>query len=570
VVSAANSLVGTASSDMIGIVITLLSNGNYVVSSSSWNNGAGAATWANGTKAITGTVSAANSLIGGAANDNVADSVMALNNGNYVVSSPYWQNGAISGVGAVTWGDGNTGTTGLVSTANSLVGSTADDNIGTVLKALSNGNYLVVSSSWHNGGPAANAGAVTWCPGGKAQTGAVAATNSLVGTTAGDGVGFSVVALNGGNYVVITPGWHNGAVANAGAVTWGDGTMGVTGAVSKNNSLVGSTANDTVGYYSGFTYVTALNNGNYVVGSPAWHNGTTNNAGAVTLGKGTTGVTGAVSAANSLVGSAANDLVGRFVTALNNGNYVVASYTWHTNIGAATWVNGTSGRAGLISAANSLVGSTVGDFVGASVVALSNGNYVVASPMWHNGGAANAGAVTWGNGTSGVTGGISAANSLVGAAAGDYIGSYSGSLPAFVTALNNGNYVVCSPNWHNGSTANAGAVTWCDGSTGRVGVVSTANSLVGTTANDTVGSERATALNNGNYVVTSPAWHNGGVAGAGAVTWGSRSTAITGTVSAANSLVGTLAGDSVGLSVIALTNSDYLVLSGWNSGASYA
>ena len=34
---------------------------------------------------------------------------------------------------------------------------------------------------------------------------------------------------------------------NAGAVTWGNGTTGVSGAVSAANSLVGSTASDQVG-----------------------------------------------------------------------------------------------------------------------------------------------------------------------------------------------------------------------------------------------------------------------------------------------------------------------------------
>ena len=52
----------------------------------------------------------------------------ALTNGNYVVSSPAWddERRAVN-AGAVTWGNGTTGTTGAVSTANSLVGSSTDD-----------------------------------------------------------------------------------------------------------------------------------------------------------------------------------------------------------------------------------------------------------------------------------------------------------------------------------------------------------------------------------------------------------------------------------------------------------
>ena len=70
-----------------------------------------------------------------------------------------------------------------------------------------------------------------------------------MGSTADDQVGAGgVTALSNGNYVVRSPYWDNGAAADAGAVTWGNGTSGVTGAVSAANSLVGSTAGDQVGY----------------------------------------------------------------------------------------------------------------------------------------------------------------------------------------------------------------------------------------------------------------------------------------------------------------------------------
>src|SRR5262249_6240507 len=103
-----------------------------------------------------------------------------------------------------------------------------------------------------------------------------------------------------GNYVVASLNWDNGAVVNAGASTWGSGTTGVSGAVSAANSLVGSTAGDFVGS------VTALTSGNYVVRSPNWDNGAVANAGAATWGSGTTGVSGVVSATNSLVGTTAS------------------------------------------------------------------------------------------------------------------------------------------------------------------------------------------------------------------------------------------------------------------------
>ena len=261
-------------------------------------------------------------------------------------------------------------------------------------------------------------GQMTWGSCTTGVTGAVSASNSLIGSTAYDQVGNDMVVLANGNFVVSSGYWNNGTAADSGAVTWGSGTTGVTGTVSMSNSLVGSTIYDYVGN------VTALPNGNYVVGTSSWSNGAATNAGAVTWGNGMTGVTGTVSAANSLIGSVANDYVGYYpsVTVLANSNYVVSSGLWSSGIGAATWGNGATGITGTISDTNSLIGSTANDGVGNNVTALSNGNYVVSSFSWHNGTAANAGAATWGNGTTGVTGTVSAANSLVGSTANDRAG----------------------------------------------------------------------------------------------------------------------------------------------------
>jgi hypothetical protein len=261
-------------------------------------------------------------LIGSTVGDQVgSDGVTALTNGNYVVRSQNWDNGDVANVGAVTWGNGSTGTSGVVSATNSLVGSTANDYVGSgAVTALTNGNYVVRSGSWDNGSEV-NAGAVTWGNGSAGISGVVSATNSLVGSTAGDEVGsFGVTALSGGNYVVSTVYWDNGGAVDAGAITWGNGLGGTVGLVSAANSLVGSTVNDQVGGED----VKALTNGNYVVRSRTWDNGSAIDAGAVTWGNGLGGTVGAVSAANSLVGSTTNDNIGRFgVTALTNGNYVV-------------------------------------------------------------------------------------------------------------------------------------------------------------------------------------------------------------------------------------------------------
>lgn len=544
-----------------------LANGNYVIRSPAWHNGAladaGAVTFGNGITGVSGTVSAANSLVGSRTGDSIGSGGLgpvALPNGSYVVLSPGWDNGATVDAGAATWGNGTTGITGTVSVANSLVGSVAGDAVGEWVDVLTNGNYLVLSSGWHNGA-IVNAGAVTWCNGNIGLTGTVSAANSLVGSSAGDFVA-DVTPLANGNYVVGSPSWDNGPLVDAGAATWGNGTTGITGTISAANSLVSSSAFGFVG-----AVIAPLTNGNYVVVSTSWDNSGTFDVGAATWGNGSSGIAGAVSAANSLVGSRADDRVGSVgVAALTNGNYVVTSPNWDggpmtADAGAATWGNGTTGVVGAISGSNSLVGSKVNDRVGSNgVTALSNGNYVVSSPNWDNLAIPDAGAATWGNGTTAVIGVISAANSLVGDA--------NCSVGAGVTALTNGNYVVLSPSWDGPGAVDAGAATWGNGATGLTGFVSLGNSLVGSRTGDFTGSIKVTALANGNYVVTCPNWDNGFASNYGAATLGSGATGTSGAISAGNSLVGFTPEDQVGSEgVLVLPNSNLVVGSpNWDNG----
>ena len=565
-------LVGSTEGDMIGDMgVTVLTNGNFVVKSSLWHNGsannAGAATWGSGTTGIAGDVTSTNSLVGSTASDQVWNTI-ALANGNYVVTSAGWDNGAVVNAGAVTWGNGTTGTSGVVSSANSLVGSSANDQVGAGVTALANGNYVVRSDVWDNGS-FGDAGASTWGNGTTGVSGVVSASNSLVGSTANDGVGSGgIKELANGNYIVISRGWSNGSAVNAGAVTWVDGTKGASGNVSASNSLVGSTANDGVG-----NNVIALSNGNYVVGSSTWNNGSVVDAGAVTWGNGATGVVGVITATNSLVGSKTNDRVGsNGITALTNGNYVVASSNWDlgqsplavADAGAVTWGDGTTGTVGVITATNSLVGSNTSDRVGSNgITALTNGNYVVASSNWDNVSATDAGAVTWGNGTTGTVGVITATNSLVGSKASDAVGVTG------ITALTNGNYVVRSANWDRDTAIDAGAATWGNGTTGISGFITSANSLVGSTANDKVGTSGVTALTNGNYVVISSLWDGEWGSNVGAVTWGNGTTGISGVITADNSLLGSSTDDGVGnVGVMALSNGNYVIRSSlWDNGS---
>ena len=584
-VSAANSLVGVYANDSLGapnvvsgwdarnnINMTIghggviaLTNGNYVVSSPwAYSNG-GMVTWGNGLGGTVGSANAANSLVGTAVGDFIGTNVVALSNGNYVVGSSNFKNGAGVAIGAATWGDGLGGTVGSVSATNSLIGSANYDTVGASITALSNGNYVVNSYGWSS-----KSGAVTWGNGLGGTVGTVSSLNSLVGTL-GQNIGWGsginstdgVVALVGnGNYVVNS--------SSAGFVTWGNGAGGTVGNLSAANSLQG-----TAGSYS--TKVYLLSNGNYVAVNPLWNPGAVSGAGAATWVSGVTGQVSdyvantnqnIVSAANSLVGSAINDNIGSGgITALTNGNYVVTSHNWDNgvivNAGAVTWGNGGGGTVNAVSSGNSLVGSTASDQIGwngskSMVVALSNGNYVVGSRYWDNG-IADVGAATWGNGAGGTAGVITSTNSLVGSTASDQVG-------ATIYALqSNGNYVVGSFNWSNAGAANAGAATWGSGLGGTIGAVSVANSIVGSTLDDFVSASGVVALPSGNYVIVSPNWDNVGAANAGAVTWGNGAGGTAGAVSSSNSLVGDTAGDSMasGGYVTVLSNGNYVVNTPW-------
>lgn len=561
-------LTGNTFNDRVGSGgVVVLANGDFVVLSPNCRAGglvdAGAVTWMSADVAVDEAVSATNSLVGGTAGDQVGSGgVVPLPNGAYVVSSPLWDRGLVVNAGAVTFGPAGIGERGTINASNSLVGSNTDDRVGRVT-ALPGGNYLVATPNWGNGSALA-VGAVTFGSGLTGVSGAVSEGNSLIGSSAQDRIGgddpSSVVVLANGNYVIASRFWDNGTAPDAGAVTFGSGTVGVAGQVSFANSLVGSSPSDFVGQ------VTALPSGDYVVTSPLWDQGAVADSGAATFGSGVAGVRGAVSSANSLVGASAGDRVGENgVTSLTGGAMVVASPSWRNGqvlrAGAVTFARGGAELIGSVSPANSLVGTSDGDHVGfGPIIALSNGNYVVASGGWRNASGLRVGAVTFGHGATGVTGPITALNSLVGSRDGESVGG------GGVLALPNGNYVVLSPHWSAGAHVNLGAMTFGSGTGGTVGEVSALNSLVGSSDNDYVGEGPAVALANGDYVVASPRWRNGASAEAGAVTLGSGALGIVGIVSPANSLVGGSSGDFVGSGgVLALASGAYVALSpGWS------
>jgi len=397
--------------------------------------------------------------------------------------------------------------------------------------------------------------------------GAVAGQRNIVAPPGSATFGTRVTALPNGNYVIV-----DGGDADSDGATYlydASGTM-----ISKLSGAVGD--------------IYVVGESNFVVCNPYWRDDThvLNAQGAATWVDGSLGLDGEVSASNSLIGTRTSDMVCEGgVAVLANGHYVVSSPYFNGDsasaVGAATWCDADGGCSGTISADNSLIGSSGLDQVGGGsasgqppygIRALQDGDYVVSSPQWTRDGAVFAGAVTLCRGDGSCTGLVSTANSLVGSTTYDSIGSstFFGFSTSGITILANGNFVVDSPYWHDGGDTHLGAVTWVDGHDGLLGEVSADNSLIGTHGEDLNGTT-VTALTNGNYVISSPGWDFGDLVDVGAATWCDGSTGCRGTIGPATSLIGSVASDRVGSRpAAALTDGNYVVASPFWSNNGHA
>jgi hypothetical protein len=515
-VSAQNSLLGNYSSEVLGYAgIVELMSGDAVLMDPNWGHegavGAGAAIWLDGVQPTTGEVDETNALIGSHASDSVGTAVFALSDGSFYVRSEYWSNGAAK-VGALTWCDGVGPCAGTVSAANSILGSTANDMANATGLVLADGKLLMQLPFWNSPG-APESGAVVVLTPDRSLVGSLDSADVLHGANAGDHFGKYAKLLDNGNVVAWSGDWHIGGVGGYGAVALINPRQPEIGAVSQQNALIAT------GSGSGSTLtVTPIKNGRYVVACPDCEFDGVQGAGGVVWAD-QQGISGIIASDNSLHGTTSQDRVGAKVAALANGNYVVGSPAWDNtllfaNAGAATWVNGANGkpmnelqRGAAVSANNSLIGRRI-DFVGLSVVALSNGNYLVGSPAWRNV-SSSVGAITWADGSVGLATTVDPSNSLIGSWEGDQVGDlYQVGTNTTVLALPNGNAVVGSPRLDYVTESgnhfeDVGAVTWIDGNHGATGPISAGNSLMGSFALDAVGGFLV-ALSEGDYMIWSP------------------------------------------------------------------
>ena len=563
-VSPGNSLVGSHSGDSVGrrlllandiaYGVRILRNGNFLVLTGDWNSGRGAVTWSGEIVGTFGEVSAANSLIGTAIGDLRNVGIRELASGITLLLAPGFDLGDQQDVGAIRRIDTEVPTTGSLSSANAFTGASSSDALGQVTE-LPGGKIVVMSFNFRVNG--VSAGAVWTGDPSSLPVGALNPETALLGRQAGDLFLARIVVLANGNFLVHSPNWDYDANAfDAGAVTWMSSVAPKVGQIDASNSLVGDAIQDRLGS-SG---ISPLTGGNYVICTPGWDADTGVNQGAATWGNGSVGSAGIVSAANSLVGVSSGDAVCSAVVDLANGHYVVVSDRWLSR-GAATWGNGNSGVAGPVSSANSLVSTFASSSSPSiSVAALSNGHYVVASATWANGIQQNAGAVAWVNGNVGAQGQLGPSNALVGTRQNERIGETIG-------VLTNGNYVLVSPRWQDANDVPLGAITWRDGTIPTAGLtIGAHNSLLGAQAGQ-LDSAWVQPLSNGHFLVVNPSARVGSATGAGLVSWGNGFASATGILGPSNSLLGSQSGDNIGRSVVVSETGYYLVGSRqWDNG----
>lgn len=581
-VDSSNSLVGSLSTDQIGHNVNggsrnfdILGN-KFVIYSPKWNLDAGAVTFGDVTTGLTpGVVSLSTSLIGASSGDRVGDAHILTFGARFGLL----KSGG-GGAGAITPIDTLASMTGTVDSSNSLVGVGASDNIGgDGINLLEGSTVAIISSHWTAPGAKADAGAVTLFDAATgtfngtavAMAGQISITNSLVGTEANDLVGGAGVSLAyvdaNGQFVfaVQSPDWANTpSVPRAGALTWFKQTDSLIGDVPSTNSLFGASTDDQVGSSvpfinglgfssSGVYQISSGNFGNAIVYVPTFNNG----AGAIVHIDGSVAPpTGVISASNALIGSTAGDEIGSGgILDIGSGKYIVLSPKWDNfssaDAGAITIVDANAGVTGAVGSANSLIGDQFNDRLGAiQPNQLDTGSLLFRTPTWHGG----TGAVTFVNLSSGQLLGdtdfgatLSSSNSLVGDRAGDNVGA-NGSL----SEITFGKYVLLSPDVSEfNGPQHVGAATYFSDSVGVAGQIDSTNSLVGTHANDRVGSDGLFSLFNGNMLVLSGQWNGN----AGAVTFldgntghfgGSIAGVLNGALDQTNSLVGRTGNDSVG------------------------
>ena len=375
-----NMISGDNANDQLGSdTVTQLNNGNYVIVSI--QDDVSGVVDAGSVRLMDGsTGDPISTIVGEDDNDRIGSKGIAeLGNGNFVIVSPTDQVNGVLGAGSIRLVSSTTGN----QIGPAYVGDNATDNVGSDgITVLSNHNFVVASRGDDFGG-IVDAGSVALIDGANGNTLGTPIVGSFNWSNVGSG---GVVALNNDNYTIASPDEADpiNLLAQSGSVRLMNGSTG-----AQINILYGDDAGDNLG--SGG--LAALNNSNYVIASPQ---------DTVTVGMNIYGSAGTVRLMDgdsgmqisALVGDEMDDQFGKgSITALENGNFVIASYFSSENgvasAGSLRVINGTTGIE-----MNSILGDTTQDQPGnGGVIALPNQNILVISPTDDESGIEDTGSV---------------------------------------------------------------------------------------------------------------------------------------------------------------------------------
>lgn len=277
---------GAAANEQLGFILSneIITNGNFLCPGPFANANVSAVIYGNGV-----TATEINRITGGSVGDGFFR-FGVLSNGNWVITSSFFDGGAGADTGVAITVNGTTGVE-----LNRVEGGTANDQLGNSNQFfnLGNNNFLVTSSVADNGA-IVNAGVVIMIDG---TTGLEITRFS--GSTANDNFGTAstgVLVLNNNNFVICAPNFDSGAIVDAGVAILVNGSTGV-----EISRLTGTTASDQI--CSGGA--TKMNNNNFIVESPLHDVNGIVNAGSFTLIDGDTGVV-----IGQIAGDQANDSFG--------------------------------------------------------------------------------------------------------------------------------------------------------------------------------------------------------------------------------------------------------------------
>ena len=463
-------------------------------------------------------------IAGDQASDQIGNGfVEQLENGNFVVVSPFDNVGAVALAGSVRIYDGASG----APIGAGIAGDNAGDAVGAgSIIPLGNGN-IVVATPLDNVGGITFAGSVYLLDG---VTGNPIGGVIVAGDAMGDSIGLGgIVDLANDNFAILSPGDDIGVIVDAGSVRLFDGTTGA----AIGTPITGDTTGDQLGVGLG----EPLANGNFVFGSLLDDEAAIVDAGSVRLVDGTTGA----QLGPTYAGTSTNEQAG-FVTVLGNSNYVIVSFgadvMGQADTGSVLLMDGSTG----LQIGTAIDGDVAGDQLGfGSVIALPNNNYVIVSVNDDEGGVVDAGSMRLVDGTTGAP-----IASLAGDTTGDQLGL------GRLAILENGNFALGSFVDNEGGIADAGSVRLIDGVSGlQIGPT-----LAGDTASDQLGNYDVLGMASGNYVVVSSLDDEGGVIDAGSV----RHIDGTSGLPIGTALIGSASGDVEDAFIAEASNGDYFVV----------